>query len=55
VFSFDTFEEDRGCTRQGRMVQIDDKVFFQSDRGFHVLEHDQIADIGYGKVDKSYG
>jgi hypothetical protein len=54
VFAFDTFEEDRGCRRQGRMVQIDDKIFFQSDRGYHVLENDQITDIGFGAVDDNY-
>lgn len=54
VFNFDTFEEDRGCIALGRAVQIDDKVFFQSDRGYHVLENDQIADIGYGIVDDTY-
>lgn len=54
-FAFDTFEKDRGCVRQGRMVQVDDKVFFQSAKGYHVLEADQIADIGYGVVDDTYG
>lgn len=54
VFQFDTFEEDRGCERAGLLTQIDDKVFFKSDRGFHLLENDQIADIGYGKVDDTY-
>jgi hypothetical protein len=54
VFAFDQFEEDRGCVRVGRMVQIDDKVFFESDRGYHLLENDQIADIGYGKVDDNF-
>lgn len=54
VFSFDTFEEDRGCIRQGRMVQIDDKVIFQSNRGYHLLENGQIADIGFGIVDDTY-
>jgi hypothetical protein len=54
VFAFDTFEEDRGCRRQGRMCQIDDKIFFQSDRGYHVLENDQITDIGFGAVDDNY-
>lgn len=54
VFTFDTFEEDRGCIALGRLEQIDDKVFFQSDRGYHVLENDQIADIGYGIVDDTY-
>ena len=52
VFNFDTFEEDRGCIRAGR-VKIDDKVFFESDRGFHVLENGLITDIGFGKVDDS--
>lgn len=54
VFAFDTFEENRGCIAQGRIAQIDDKVFFQSDRGYHVLENDQIADIGHGLVDGTY-
>lgn len=54
VFSFDIFDEDRGCVRQGRMIRIDDKVFFQSNRGYHVLENDQIADIGFGIVDDSF-
>ena len=54
VFNFDTFEEDRGCQRAGRLVSVDDKVFFESDRGYHLLENDQIADIGFGKVDETY-
>jgi hypothetical protein len=54
VWSFDTFEEGRGCIRTGRAVQVDDKVFFESERGFHVLENDQIADIGYGIVDDTF-
>jgi hypothetical protein len=54
VFAFDTFEEDRGCITMGRMTQIDDKVFFQSAKGYHVLENDQIADIGFGVVDETF-
>lgn len=54
-FAFDTFEEDRGCERPGNHIQIDDMVFFKSDRGYHLLQNDQIADIGYGKVDGTYG
>lgn len=53
VFAFDTFEVDRGCIRQGRYAQVDDKVFFESQRGLHVLENDQITDIGFAKVDAS--
>ena len=51
VFSFDTFEEDRGCVRQGMLTQVDEKVFFESDRGRHMLEAGQITDIGYGLTD----
>ncbi len=54
VWSFDTFEEDRGCVRMGRLVQVDDAVFFESERGAHVLENDQITDIGFGQVDDTY-
>ena len=51
VFSFDIFEEDRGCVRQGMMTTIDDMVVFESARGRHILQNDQITDIGYGLVD----
>lgn len=54
VFTFDTFEEDRGCITMGRVTQIDDKVFFQSGKGYHVLEDGIIADLGYGIVDDTY-
>lgn len=54
VWSFDTFEEGRGCVRQGMLAQIDDMVVFESERGRHILENDQIADIGYGITDDSY-
>ncbi len=53
VWSFDTFEEDRGCVRQGMLEQVDDKVFFESQKGRHILENDQIMDIGYGITDDS--
>ena len=32
---------------------IDDLVVFQSDRGRHLLQNDQIVDIGYGITDDS--
>ena len=54
VFSFDSFEEGRGCVRQGMMAQIDDMIIFESDRGRHILVNDEITDIGYGKTDDSY-
>ena len=54
VWSFDIFEEDRGCVRQGMLETIDDMVVFESDRGRHILQNDQIVDIGYGITDDSY-
>ena len=53
VWSFDTFEEGRGCVRQGMLAQIDDMVIFESETGRHILENDQIADIGFGLTDDS--
>ncbi len=53
VFSFDTFEEARGCVRQGMLEQIDDMVVFESEFGRHILQNDQIADIGFGLTDDS--
>jgi len=55
VWTFDVFEEGRGCARAGLSHMVDDKVFFVSDRGYHLLEDGVILDIGYGKVDDSYG
>ena len=33
---------------------MDDITFFESEYGYHMLENDQISDIGYGAVDDSY-
>lgn len=54
VFSFDTFEESRGCVSWGRMTTVDDIVFFESQFGYHMLMNDQVSDIGYGIVDDTY-
>ena len=54
VFTFDTFEEARGCAFPERMVQVDDIVFFESEYHRHMMIDGQIRDIGYGKVDDTY-
>lgn len=54
VFSFDTFEKDRGCIDFNRYTQVDDLILFQSEKGYHALQFDQITDIGAGIVDKTY-
>jgi hypothetical protein len=54
VYSFDTFEEAKGCWRLGRFDRVDDLVFFESEHGYHALEGDVITDIGRGRVDKTY-
>lgn len=54
VFAFDTFEEGRGCYRVNRLARADDKIFFESEFGYHALENDEVIDIGLGKVDRTY-
>ena len=54
VFSFDRFEEGRGCHRVNRFVAVDEAVFFESQYGYHLVQGNQVTDIGYGIVDKSY-
>lgn len=54
VFSFDRFEEGRGCHRVNRFVAVDEAVFFESQYGYHVVQGNEVTDIGYGIVDKSY-
>ena len=54
VFTFDTFEENRGVYDIGRFVQTDDTVFYQSEFGYHALTDGRIQDIGLAKVDDSY-
>ena len=54
VFSFDRFEEGRGCHRVNRFVAVDEAVFFESQYGYHVVQGNEVTDIGYGIVDKSF-
>ena len=54
VFSFDTFEESRGCGYYERFTRVDDMVFFESKYNRHMLQNGQIIDIGYGVVDDTY-
>lgn len=53
VFSFDTFEEGRGCHKLNRFAKTDDKVFFESEFGYHMVEFDKVVDIGRGRIDKT--
>lgn len=54
VFTFDAFEEGRGCHKLNRFARIDDKTFYESEFGYHMLENDIVVDIGRGILDKSY-
>ena len=54
VFSFDTFEEVRGCGYYERFIRVDDSIYYESKFGRHVLKDGQVIDIGYGRVDDSY-
>ena len=53
VFSFDRFEEVRGCYKVNRFAAVDEAVFFESQYGYHVVQGNQVTDIGHGLVDKS--
>jgi hypothetical protein len=54
VFSFETVNEGTGCKRQGRLLQADERIFFQSNRGYHMMVAGNITNIGFGKVDDSF-
>lgn len=54
VFTFDTFEEGRGCFQLNRYDRVDDLVIFESEYGYHAVQDGQVLDIGYGIVDDSY-
>ena len=54
VFTFDAFEEGIGCWRLNRFTRVDDRVFFESEYGYHSLENDVVTDIGRGRVNKTY-
>lgn len=54
VFRFETIEEARGCFDYNRFCRVEDKVFYQSGSGHHMLADNQVVDIGFGKVDESY-
>lgn len=54
VFTFDTFEEQRGCGYFNRTVTVDDTTFFESVPGRHALANGQISDLGFGLVDNTY-
>jgi len=54
VFAFDTIYEDIGCVDFNRVESLGEKVFFESARGYHVLQGGRVVDIGHGKVDDTY-
>lgn len=54
VFRFEVIEEARGCLDYNRFCRVEDKVFYQSGSGHHVLVDNQVIDIGFGKIDESY-
>lgn len=54
VFSFDTFEEGRGCWEVERFARLDESFFFESKEGYKQLVNGQVVDIGIGFVDQTY-
>jgi hypothetical protein len=54
VWNVDTIERGRGCGYNNRFVHVDDKIFFESEHGYHVLQNNEVIDIGKGRVDATY-
>ncbi|WP_421423426.1 hypothetical protein [Agrobacterium rosae] len=56
VFQFDLLPsaKDKGCSVAESVITVDGKTFFLSDDGFYVLQGDQIASIGAGKIDNFF-
>lgn len=54
VFTFDTFEEARGCGYIQRLVAVDDMVFYESRSNRYAVIDGQVTNIGYGLVDDTY-
>ncbi len=54
VFQIQPFEFVRGCVDYNRLTKVDDRIFYESEFGYHALENDQVMDIGLGIVDDSY-
>lgn len=54
VFQFDEIVTGKGCSVPQSVITVEGKTFFLSDDGFYVLQGDQIAPIGAGKIDNYF-
>lgn len=56
VFQFDLLpsSKGKGCFIAESVITVEGKTFFLSDDGFYVLQGDQIAPIGAGKIDNFF-
>jgi hypothetical protein len=54
VFQIDKIENLRGAYFPNSVVRVGNRVFFASDKGFHVTDGVTVQDIGVGKVDRHF-
>lgn len=54
IFTFDTFEKQRGAYYPNSPVQLGNVVYFIAEDGFCLTDGQQVVQIGHGKVDNSF-
>ncbi|MEW9616021.1 hypothetical protein AB3G45_19590 [Shinella sp. S4-D37] len=54
IFQFDEVVTGKGCAVPESVITVEGRTFFLSADGFYVLQGDQIAPIGAGKVDNHF-
>lgn len=54
IFSFDTYEKQRGAYYPNSPVQLGNAVYFIAEDGFCMTDGQQVVQIGHGKVDASF-
>jgi hypothetical protein len=54
IFSFDTYEKQRGAYYPNSPVQLGNVVYFIAEDGFCMTDGQQVIQIGHGKVDTTF-
>lgn len=54
IFSFDTYEKQRGAYYPNSPVQLGNLVYFIAEDGFYMTDGQQVTPIGHGKVDNTF-
>jgi hypothetical protein len=54
IFSFDTYEKQRGAYYPNSPVQLGNSVYFIAEDGFCMTDGQQVVQVGHGKVDETF-